>query len=81
MTIPEQQIEQLVKDASENIDLMGLYDECIKRYVDETALLNAENLTPMEIAVNFALAGYKIGVETALRYVELEIDEKDSPKE
>ena len=71
MTIPREQIDQLLNEAKESVVPMELYSECVKRYVDETALFGADNLSPLEIAVNFALAGYYIGIETALNNLDI----------
>ena len=76
MTISEHNIINLLNEAKENVygNPMELYAQCIERYVDETALLNSEGLTATEIAVNFALAGYCIGVEDTLRNLDWQLD-------
>ena len=76
MRVPEDQIKGLVEQARKSVNLMELFDECNLHHVDLDAMNAADELTFQEVAISYALAGYIIGIEYALRNIELR--EKDS---
>lgn len=80
MILTEENIQTLLEQASRAVDRMDIYKECLEK-LDIEAIISANKERPLtfeEIGANFSYCGFLVGIEYALRNLNINDDGKDA---